>query len=274
MARLVAFPFYGGKSSRLSFILPNLPDSGSFIEPFCGSAAVLLNRKRSKVETINDLDGEIVNFFRQLRDHPEDLYAAVKATPFAREEFAASLIQDDTDDPIERARKFFVRHRQSFGAQGYIPSDWGFSRNPVASIGNSWRNAHEKLPAIVHRLQGVQLEHRSAVEIIERFDHEEALFYIDPPYYYDGISGMEAAQGGRKMRREREHPELAMDEDDHVILLETLSELKGKVAISGYPAALYDDLLKGWRRVERELLSNFKKDGERGARTECLWMNY
>lgn len=248
--------------------------TGSFVEPFCGSAAVMLNRPRAKLETINDLDGEIVNFFNQLRTNAENFYAAVKATPYAREEFEAALMPDDTMSDLERARLFYVRARQSFGSQGYVASDWGYSKNPIMSIATTWRRAHDKLPLIVDRLQGVQVECKPAVDIIERYDHEDVLFYVDPPYYYDLQSGMEAAQQGKRMRRERENPHLVMDEEEHIILLETLKEVKGRVAISGYPSALYDDLLRGWNVEERELSSSFKTQGERLTRSESLWMNY
>ena len=279
MVVLTAFPFYASKSSRLKPILAHLPPTRSFVDVFGGSAAILMNRPRSNIETLNDLNHDITNFFRQLRDHPEDFFAAIKATPYAREEFELALKADDSMPPLERARLFYVRQRQAYGAQGFVPSDWGYARNPIASIGKTWRNAHDKLPNIVDRLQGVQIENQPALKILERYDHKDALFYIDPPYFYDLESGGAHARAGRRMRYERENPRLAMDEDDHVVLLETLKEVEGKVAISGYPSGLYDDLLRGWTRHDFEVASSFKEGdlrtgGVRAKRAECLWVSY
>src|SRR5438270_9532230 len=110
--KLIAFGWYGGKFSHLDWLLPLLPDCYHYCEPFAGSAAVILNRKPSPVETYNDLDGEVVNFFRVLRDEKERLIEAIGLTPFSREEFAVACVLDLSADPLERARRFYVRARQ------------------------------------------------------------------------------------------------------------------------------------------------------------------
>jgi DNA adenine methylase len=109
----IAFGWYGGKYSHLDWLLPLLPETKHYCEPFGGSAAVLINRKPSPIETYNDLDGELVNFFCVLRDDKTSLLEAIGLTPFSREEFELA-IQDITDDVsnLERARRFFVRARQ------------------------------------------------------------------------------------------------------------------------------------------------------------------
>src|SRR6266700_2387740 len=86
MGKLIAFGWYGGKFSHLGWLLPLLPKTRHFCEPFAGSAAVLLNREPSPVETYNDIDGEVVNFFQVLRDQKQDLIEAILLTPFSREE--------------------------------------------------------------------------------------------------------------------------------------------------------------------------------------------
>src|SRR3954451_16398855 len=85
--KLIAFGCYGGKFSHLEWLLPLLPKCHHYCEPFAGSAAVLLNRAPSPVETYNDLDGEVVNFFRILRERSKELVQAIQLTPFSREEF-------------------------------------------------------------------------------------------------------------------------------------------------------------------------------------------
>ena len=95
MDKVIAFGWYGGKYSHLNWLLPLLPQTTHFCEPFGGSAAVLLNRKPAPVETYNDIDSEVVNFFRVLRDQKEALIEAIGLTPFSREEFELALSQPD-----------------------------------------------------------------------------------------------------------------------------------------------------------------------------------
>jgi len=110
--KLVAFGWYGGKFSHLKWLLPLLPKTENYCEPFSGSAAVLLNREPASVETYNDIDGEVSNFFKVLRDENDQLIKAIGLTPFSREEFAKSLEFDPNLTALERARRFYVRARQ------------------------------------------------------------------------------------------------------------------------------------------------------------------
>ena len=109
----IAFGWYGGKYSHLDWLLPLLPPTKHYCEPFGGSAAALINRKPSPIETYNDIDGEVANFFRILRDQKEALLEAIGLTPFSREEFESAIAppMEDISD-LERARRFFVRARQ------------------------------------------------------------------------------------------------------------------------------------------------------------------
>src|SRR5580692_8004016 len=111
--RRIAFGWYGGKFSHLEWLLPLLPACHHYCEPFAGSAAVLLNRAPSPVETYNDLDGEVVNFFRTLRENPDEVIRRIGLTPFSREEFSIACEPHPVGlTDIERARRFFIRARQ------------------------------------------------------------------------------------------------------------------------------------------------------------------
>src|SRR5215207_1505277 len=113
MGKLIAFGWYGGKFSHLDWLLPLLPSATHYCEPFGGSAAVLINREPSPVETYNDLDSDLVTFFRVLRDQSDALIQAIGLTPFSREEFELAIQKPDTElSDLERARRFFVRARQ------------------------------------------------------------------------------------------------------------------------------------------------------------------
>src|SRR5947209_2474819 len=192
MGKLIAFGWYGGKFSHLSWLLPLLPKSVHFCEPFAGSAAVLLNREPSPVETYNDIDGEVVNFFRVLRDQKETLIEAIGLTPFSREEFelAISGPREELTD-LERARRFYVRARQvrTGLAQKASSGRWAHclltSRAGMAGAVSRWLGSVEDLPYIAQRLLRVQIEHGPAIEVINRYDSPETLFYCDPPYVHD-----------------------------------------------------------------------------------------
>lgn len=181
--KLIAFGWYGGKFSHLDWLLPLLPAAQHYCEPFGGSAAVLLNRNPSPVETYNDLDGEVVNFFRVLREQKESLIEAIGLTPFSREEFELAICEQTKDiSDFERARRFFIRARQvrTGLAQKASSGRWAHckltSRAGMAGAVSRWLGSVEDLPEIVQRLLRVQIEHDSAIKVIQRYDSEETLF--------------------------------------------------------------------------------------------------
>ncbi|MBD2090158.1 DNA adenine methylase [Microcoleus sp. FACHB-1515] len=265
MSKLIAFGWYGGKFNHLSWLLPLLPEAVHYCEPFGGSAAVLLNRKPSPVETYNDIDGEVVNFFRALRDNQEELIRAIGLTPFSREELKVAAEQSTNDlSDLERARRFFVRARQvrTGLAQTASAGRWAHckltSRAGMAGAVSRWLGSVEGLSEIVQRLLRVQIENAQAIEVIQRYDSEETVFYCDPPYPHD-------SRGDTKAYR------YEMTDYDHQKLSEVLHEVKGKVALSGYRCKLLDTLYKDWNCIEsqpKQCLS------VKQPRTEVLWTNY
>jgi DNA adenine methylase len=253
--KMIAFGYYGGKFSHLDFLLPLLPTTFThFCEPFGGSAAVLINRPPAPVETYNDLDSEVVNFFQCLRDHGDELIRLISLTPFSREELVKACRPEPNLSTIERARRFFVRARQTRTGLAQTSSEgrWAHcvltSRAGMAGAVSRWLGSVEGLPQIVQRLQRVQIENAPAIEIIRRYDSEKTLFYCDPPYPHEARGDSKAY--GYEMT-DREHEELA----------DLLRSLRGAVAVSGYRCSLMDRLYR---------LCNSSK----GERTESLWVNY
>ena len=184
MGKSIAFGWYGGKFSHLDWLLPLLPKTKHFCEPFGGSAAVLLNREPSPVETYNDIDGEVVNFFRVLRDRPNELIRKIRLTPWARAEFEIS--RGPSGDDIEDARRFFFSSNASIGA---MPFDTSTGMRTIKHINDSYSAAcHNfyELPDVVakvaDRLIGVQIEQRDYIYIITRYDTPDTLIFFDPPY--------------------------------------------------------------------------------------------
>jgi DNA adenine methylase len=265
MDKHIAFGWYGGKFSHLDWLLPLLPPAQHYCEPFAGSAAVLINREPSPVETYNDIDGELVNFFRVLREQKETLIEAIGLTPFSREEFELA-ISGPTEgiSDLERARRFYVRARQvrTGLAQKASSGRWAHclltSRAGMAGAVSRWLGAVEDLPYIAQRLLRVQIEHGPAVEVIGRYDSPDTLFYCDPPYAHDSRTDTKAYA-------------YEMTDAEHRALADALHSVKGKVALSGYHSPLMRELYRDWRYIEapERLVHSVKM-----PRTEVLWTNF
>ena len=263
--RRIVFGWYGGKFNHLDWLLPLLPAAHHYCEPFAGSAAVLLNRIPAPIETYNDIDGELVTFFRVLREEYEELSRAIALTPFSREEFHRAVTNSPPAKTVlERARRFYVRARQARTglAQTATLGRWAnckdTSRAGMSGVVSRWLGGVEALPEIGTRLLRVQIENRPAVDVIRLYDSPTTLFYCDPPYLHD-TRGDSSAYG------------FEMNEDAHVELAAQLYACKGKVALSGYRNSLMDKLYRGWRRFDAPIKQchSIKK-----PRQECLWMNY
>ena len=264
--RLIAFGWYGGKFSHLEWLLPLLAECHHYCEPFGGSAAVLLNRPPSPVETYNDLDGEVCNFFRVLREQKDALVEAIGLTPFSREEFAIACELDASLPPLERARRFYIRARQvrTGLAQTASIGRWAncknTSRNGMSGVISRWLGGVKALPEIAERLLRVQIENRPAIDVIKLYDSEDTLFYCDPPYIHT-TRGDSKAYG------------YEMSNDEHEKLADILNRIKGKAAVSNYDCELMNLLYPApkWRKfqaAERTIHST------KGKRAEVLWTNY
>ena len=252
MKAVLKYP--GAKNRIADWIGSYIPVHDVYMEPFAGSLAVLFNKPRCHIETVNDLDGEIVNFFRALRDCPEKLVKKIKLTPFARGEYKAAF--EKTDDSIEKARRYCVRCWQGFGnsqlyQNGFKSGQQSHSPNPA----KAWAELPEILYAAAERLKGVQIECLPALELISRYDTPDVFIYADPPYL----------QGMRKNNLYKHE----MKDSEHEELLKVLEKHPGKILISGYDNDLYNSYLSGWRKEYK------RTNAECGiARTEILWMNY
>ena len=263
--KVIAFGWYGGKYSHLDWLLPLLPDCHHYCEPFGGSAAVLLNRCPSPVETYNDLDGEVATFFRVLRNDGERLVRAIGLTPFSREEFfiACSTNGHKISD-LERARRFFVRARQvrTGLAQTASLGRWANCKNTtragMSGVVSRWLGSVEMLPHIAERLLRVQIENRPALEVVQLYDSTDTLFYCDPPYPHESRTDNKAY--GNEMTN-AQHTEFAR----------ALHRIRGRVAVSGYRCDLMDALYKDFKRRDApaKLCHSVKK-----PRQEAVWANY
>lgn len=262
----IAFGWYGGKFSHLDWLLPLLPPAEHFCEPFGGSAAVLINRTPSPLETYNDLDGEVVIFFKVLREQSDQLIRAIGLTPFSRKEFEFAIEHEEDDQlsDLERARLFFVRARQvrTGLAQKASSGRWAncklTSRAGMSGAVSRWLGSVDGLSEIVERLLRVQIENAPAVEVIRRYDSPQTLFYCDPPYTHDARGDINAYKFEMKSEAHRE-------------LAEVLRSIKGMAAVSGYESPLMNELYKGWHKVVGPVKN---ANSVRQPRQEILWINY
>jgi DNA adenine methylase len=235
------------------WIIKHIPPHAVYLEPFFGSGAVLFNKQPSGLETINDIDGDVINLFKMIRDRPSEIAQAIYWTPYSRDEYLAS--HNHSDDEIERARRFLVRCWQSIRVKTGSISGWKCRGTADDSYRvKQWNNLPEKIVAVAERLKDVQIESRPALQVISRYNRPDVFIYADPPYLLD-------TRNGSIYQNE-------MTAEEHEELLNTLDAHVGPVILSGYASALYDEKLKHWRREEQQQII------ENGtARTEVLWIN-
>lgn len=259
-ARLHPIIKYPGSKWRMAdWIVSLMPPHKSYMEAFFGSGAVFFTKPRSRIETINDLDGEIVNLFRVVRDMPEALERAVALTPYSREEYERAWERHkagDVTDPVELARITLVRYSQTHGSCSYYKSGWKNDRagREYAYAVRYWNQLPEWIAATVERLKEAQIEQADGVELIRRFASPEVLIYADPPYVLS-------------TRKQRQYNVEMADNAQHEALLAALLAHPGPVILSGYESALYNNALKGWTKLHRQTQCECG-----GARTETLWL--
>lgn len=245
--------YYGSKFRLAKWIIEHFPKHEHYVEPFGGGGSVLFQKPPSRLETYNDLDGEVVNFFRVARDRVEDLVRSIKLTPWSREEFETCL--QKATEPLERARRLYYRLKMSLhGGTLAIPSN--FKRHKAkGSPAESVRP--QAIYDAAKRLSGVQIENRDAIQLIEEMDLPSTLFYLDPPYVTE-------------TRTDKKRYAHELTDAGHRAIAAVVDKVKGLVVISGYACDLYRELFedRGWRRVDKETCAN---GGVK--RTESLWLS-
>jgi DNA adenine methylase len=248
--------YHGGKWMLGPWIRSYFPPHRVYIEPFGGGGSILLQKSRCFEEVYNDLDDEVVNLFRIVRDRGKELLHKIELTPYSRAEFELSM--QETDEPLERARRMIVRSFMGRDPSSATNKENGSFKGQQSkawvNCAQVWMGYPDALKGIVKRLQGVIIENMPAVNIIKKHDGAQTLFYVDPPYL------PETRDRGADYKRE-------MTEADHRELAAVLNRTAGAVILSGYPSKLYDELYQGWIKKELGALA----DG-RFPRTEVLWM--
>jgi len=261
------FSYFGSKARIAKQLVDNLPPHNCWIELFCGSAALTCAKTTiAPIEIINDLDSNIVNVFKQLRDNPDDLIRMVDATPYAREELELARIDTPEDSDLEKARKFFVASmfaiNGAFGDQkGGFSCSHSYSRQGVEARVSRWNMLPDRLALLTNRLKQVRIEKMDGIQLLQHYmDRPATLVYIDPPYL-----------GLRSQGYTHDLNDIAY----HTELLETSNNAKCMIFISGYDHDLYRTLLseeRGW--IMKQIVASTRgNNGVQKSRTELVWMN-
>ncbi len=255
MKAIAKYP--GSKWSLADWIISFFPEHHSYLEPFFGSGAVMFNKPRSNIETVNDLDGNVVNLFECIREDPEKLARSIYMIPYARDVYEKAF-NENPEEPFKKALNFYIRLNMGHGFRtngekvGWKNDVQGRERSYASQ---DWCNLPEKIMQAAERLRGVQIENRPAAELVPRFNFENVLIYCDPPY-------MLSTRHGKQYRYE-------MDDEDHEELLTLMLEHKGPAVISGYETGLYNSMLAGWNKYEKTAYSQVCS-----KKKEVIWTNY
>lgn len=272
MSKKIGFGYMGGKISHLNWLLPLLPQTDIYVEPFGGCMAALLNKKKSPIEVYNDLNSEVYNLFKVIREDLPELKRRLDSTLFSREEFRVAAAGIENCDDVEKARLFFIKLLQ---ARLCNPTNkltegwWNFSTNRnrgrLAARFNMPQGVSRfigkvnMLSDIADRIRQIQIENYPAIRVLELYDSPNTLFYVDPPYPHES-------------RTKHNIYKYEMSEKDHRDLAAKLNDVKGLVAVSGYECDLMEELYKGWIKY-KEKVKTVNYNGL-STRQEVLWTNY
>jgi len=260
------FGYFGSKNKIALQLCSDLPPHNCWVEAFCGSAALTLAKPQAEIEVINDIDDEIVNFFKQLRLNSEKLCEQIALTPYAASELENARTNNATASDLERARRFLVQAMMAingiFGEErgGFSHSD-SYSRNGKEARVSRWYNLPERLTNVVERLRNVRIENKDALKLLTSYINRPAtLVYLDPPYFGDRTNGYSKDANNKQF---------------HTKLLRLSNKAKCMIFISGYQNDLYDSILTTKRGWEKKTIETITKDssGNSHKRTEVVWMN-
>ena len=255
MKAIIKYP--GSKWSIAGWIVNFFPEHHSYLEPFFGSGAVLFNKPRSNIETVNDLDGDVVNLFEWIKKDPEKLAHEIYWTPYARQAYedAFALVPEDS---LQKAVNFYIKLNMGHGFRtngekvGWKNDVQGRERAYAAL---DWKHLPGKIMEAAERLRGVQIENRPALDVIARFNFPSVLVYLDPPYVL-------STRHGKQYKHE-------MDDTGHNELMDVALAHRGPLLISGYDNEIYNDRLRGWYKEEIICYSQISS-----KKREVLWMNF
>jgi len=255
------FAYPGSKTTYASWIIDYIADHHLYVEPFGGAASVLVAKDRSDIEVYNDLNGDCVDFFRAVRDRPDELERWVESTPYSRQLFEeyVEAYPDWPEDLVKRAGRFLYVQTAAFGGKGVTETSptynivkAGSSRSDDNSV--KWRDKQNHIHELSGRFKGTNIERLDYGGLVDKYDHEDAFFYFDPPYVDVGDNYYQVEEGGF----------------DHSRFVNTLHDMEGKWLVSydqNLPPGLED-----YRTISRTKVATMS--AQNPEKVETLTMNY
>lgn len=261
------FKCHGGKAYLKTWVIDNMPvdyEDMTYVEPYAGAASVLLNKKESKEEAINDLHPGIIEIFKAIRDDGENFAKRLKKIRYSQASFDRALKQSagPFDDKLDLAVNEYVLRRMSRGGMKKAFAWSERLRGGQPGDVNAWKTALKLMPMLSERLQNVYVFNKSAVEVVKAFNKPNTLLYVDPPYLH-------STRQAKKVYEKYE-----MTEDDHKKLCETLVSFKGKVLISGYDSELYNTYFQNWHKIFRDIVNHSSQNKTKEYKREHIWRNF
>lgn len=258
---------HGGKYYLSDWVIKHFPDNYqelNYCEPYCGGANVFLNKKHSVGETINDINKGIVSIFLSLRDNAEEFIAKLSSIEYTEENFQKAIDNKKSfDDCLDYAINEYILRRMSRGGMKKTFAWSDRLRGGKPGDVNAWESMLKKLPAISNRLQGVSILNSPFSDIMSDYDDQNTFIYLDPPYLSETRS-----KGARSVYDDE------MTNEQHEQLLSFANNSASKILISGYKSALYNEYLKDWNFVKKEIANHSSQAKIKESRVECLWFNY
>ena len=251
----------GAKWALAKEILKLFPKHDVYIEPFLGSGALFFMKEPSKVELLNDIDNDVYNLFRVIRDKPNELYNSIQLTPYSEKEYRLTYERDvQSLDPVEQARQFIIRSNMARAGMQYYSSSFrhgGLVRSlKGCDISKEWSKLPEYIMQAAERIKNAEIFNRDGMYFIEKFQDKNVFQFIDTPYL------------GRT-RRQRYYNHEMYEDEDHILFLNQIKNSKCKMLVCGYDHEIYNEILDGWHKIK------INSNAEQGKkRTDTFWYNY
>lgn len=256
-------------------IRPLIPPHACRVEGFGGGATFTLMDPASETMIYNDRNENIVNFFRILREHYNELQSLLEYTPYARDEFYRCLpgnlsTSEEIDawtqlyisgfvDSVEWARRYFIVINLGFTHEEDCTS---FRSSKEHSVAKALKNHVDRLHSVAARLRSVVIENLDWHDLVKNYDDEDTLFIMDPPYISE--------------KKDATTYKYTFTSKDHIDLIQTLSEVRGQVVLCGYDTSIYNTFLPPtiWKKHTFERMAQVGNSlyKERESRTECVWV--
>jgi DNA adenine methylase len=258
----------GGKFKIKKWVISHFPPHQLYVETHGGAASVLMEKSPSQGEVYNDINADIVDVFRVLRDPKKanKLERLLRLTPFAYEEYRRAYQR--SRDEIEMARRIIFRSFASIGSNGVTREHSGFrglkNNETGVTSAQEWSRYPDMVRVFTERLKNVVIENRPVERLFSIYDRPTTLWYVDPPYMMQT-----RAKGSKLYQYEMNHKnDGKTDEQLHEELAQQLKELQGMVVLSAYHTPFYSNLYKGWQMIQ---VSTTAQNGK--PRTECILLS-